>query len=91
MVAGFTPRGHDAVMKVLFFAQLRELTGVAEAEVAVGGVDAAGLWEALSVRWPGLAAHRENTRLARNGAYAGAAEIFEAGDEVALIPPVSGG
>jgi len=45
----------------------------------------------LVERWPALAAHRANTRLARNGAYAGESEIFGADDEVALIPPVSGG
>jgi molybdopterin converting factor subunit 1 len=78
-------------MKVLFFAQLREVTGTAEAEVAADGVDAAGLWEILAGRWPGLSAHRGNTRLARNGAYAAEGEIFAEGDEVALIPPVSGG
>jgi molybdopterin converting factor subunit 1 len=78
-------------MKVLFFAQLREETGVAEAEVTVDGVDAAGLWDVLAARWPGLAAHRTNVRLARNGVYADAGEIFLADDEVALIPPVSGG
>ena len=91
MVAGFTPRGHDAGMKVLFFAQLREAAGVAEAEIEADQIDAAELWELLLVRWPGLARHRADTRLARNGAYAVAGEIFAAGDEVALIPPVSGG
>ena len=64
---------------------------MAEAEVAADDVDAAGLWEILSGHWPGLSVHRSNTRLARNGAYARAGEIFAAGDEVALIPPVSGG
>ncbi|MFZ9932193.1 MAG: MoaD/ThiS family protein [Chthoniobacterales bacterium] len=78
-------------MKVLFFAQLRAVTATAESEVEADGVDAAGLWEILSGRWPGLAAHRDHTRLARNGAYAGEGEMFSADDEVALIPPVSGG
>ena len=91
LVAGFTPCGHDAAMKVLFFAQLREAAGTAEAEVVADKVDAAQLWDLLLVRWPGLASYRTETRLARNGAYAGAGEIFGPGDEVALIPPVSGG
>lgn len=78
-------------MKILFFAQLREATGVAGAEIDADGVDASSLWAILLERWPALAAHRANTRLARNGAYAGETEIFGAGDEVALIPPVSGG
>jgi molybdopterin converting factor small subunit len=49
------------------------------------------LWELLLARWPGLAAYRAQTRLARNGVYAGANEVFADSDEVALIPPVSGG
>ncbi len=78
-------------MRILFFAQLREVCGVAEAELAVDGVEAAVLWELLLARWPGLAAYRAQTRLARNGVYAGANEVFSDIDEVALIPPVSGG
>jgi molybdopterin synthase catalytic subunit/molybdopterin synthase sulfur carrier subunit len=78
-------------MKILFFAQLREATGVAVAEIDAHGVDSLSLWAILLERWPALDAHRANTRLARNGAYAGEADIFGAGDEVALIPPVSGG
>ena len=78
-------------MRVLFFAQLRDVTGVAEAGVDADGIDASALWAALLERWPALAAHRGNTRLARNGIYAAPDEIFTANDEVALIPPVSGG
>lgn len=78
-------------MRVLFFAQLREAAGAAEADLDVDGVDASALWEALLERWPGLAAQRAVARLARNGSYAGPDETFRAGDEVALIPPVSGG
>lgn len=78
-------------MKVLFFAQLRDAAGTAEAEVGVDQVDAAQLWDLLLARWPGLVRHRAGTRLARNGAYAVAGDIFGADDEVALIPPVSGG
>lgn len=78
-------------MRVLFFAQLREVTGVAQAEIEADGVDADALWSALAGRWPGLSEHRQDTRLARNGAYAASGEVFRANDEVALIPPVSGG
>ena len=78
-------------MRVLFFAQLREAAGVAHAEIDDGGLDAEKLWDKLVECWPGLKVHRSETRLARNGAYAGAGEIFAADDEVALIPPVSGG
>ena len=78
-------------MRIFFFAQLREITGLAEARVDADGIDASALWAALVERWPELASHRGNTRLARNGIYATPNEIFAANDEVALIPPVSGG
>ena len=77
-------------MKVLFFAHLKEMTGATEAEVE-DAEDAGRLWELLIARWPGLAAARPQVRLARNGAYAAKDEKFDPGDEIALIPPVSGG
>lgn len=78
-------------MRVLFFAQLRQVTGVDEVQMASDQLDAAGLWNKLIERWPDLQKHREPTRLARNGVYVGPEDIFRKGDEVALIPPVSGG
>jgi molybdopterin converting factor subunit 1 len=78
-------------MKVLFFAQLREVTGAREIVMESAEVDAEGLWCVLLSRWPALAPLRSQVRLARNGVYAGEAEVFRPGDEVALIPPVSGG
>jgi molybdopterin converting factor subunit 1 len=78
-------------VKILFFAQLREVTGVDQAEIEVGGVDASSLWNSLLTSWPGLVAYQSQIRLARNGRYVGSGEVFESGDEVALIPPVSGG
>ena len=78
-------------MRILFFAQLREVTGVEQAEIEVDSVDASSLWDSLLAMWPGLAAHQSQIRLARNGRYVESGEVFERGDEVALIPPVSGG
>lgn len=75
----------------MFFAQLRQVCGTEVAEIDADGVDRTRLWELLLARWPGLETHRAGVRLARNGAYAEPCEIFQAGDEVALIPPVSGG
>ena len=75
----------------MFFAQLREVAGTGVVEIDADGADSARLWELLLARWPDLETHRASVRLARNGAYAHPGEIFHAGDEVALIPPVSGG
>lgn len=82
---------HGWPVRVMFFAQLREVTGVEVAEIEADGLDGAGLWEMLVKLWPGLAVHRTGVRLARNGVYAEVDEIFSEQDEVALIPPVSGG
>lgn len=75
----------------MFFAQLRSLTGMESVEIEADNVGAADLWRLLEERWPALSGHRATTRLARNGSYAEAGALFRAGDEVALIPPVSGG
>lgn len=75
----------------MFFAQLRELTGVAAADLEADKIHEAELWFLLEKCWPALATHRSTVRLARNGVYAADDEVFHAGDEIALIPPVSGG
>jgi len=79
-------------MRVLFFAQLKDVTGCDSVELAPSGpLDVEKLWAELVQRFPELAAHRANVRLARNWEYADARTQFLNTDEVALIPPVSGG
>jgi molybdopterin converting factor subunit 1 len=79
-------------MRVLFFAQLKDVTGCDAVELAPASpLDRDGLWAALLERFPGLAAHRAGVRLARNCEYAAPGATFAHGDEVALLPPVSGG
>ncbi|MCS7089109.1 MAG: MoaD/ThiS family protein [Verrucomicrobiota bacterium] len=78
-------------MQVLFFAHLKEVTGCAQAELSCGEVDARGLWEALLERFPQLAPYRSMVRLTCNAHYATSETRFGPSDEVALIPPVSGG
>jgi MoaE-MoaD fusion protein len=48
-------------------------------------------WQALVARHPILAPGRASVRFARNGEYAEPDERLDDGDELALIPPVSGG
>ena len=79
-------------VRVLFFAQLKDVTGCDSVELAaLPSWDTEQLWAALLKRFPALAAHRASVRLARNWEYAAAYAQFSATDEVALIPPVSGG
>lgn len=79
-------------MKVLFFAQIRDFTGCEAANMETrGNITADAVWEQLEEEFPGIEKFRGTTRLARNGVFAAADEQFAESDEVALIPPVSGG
>jgi molybdopterin converting factor subunit 1 len=79
-------------MHILFFAQVKDAAGLAEWDLAVTGEPTPGeLWDQLIAARPELAVFQKTTRLARNGEYAAATTRFTDADEVALIPPVSGG
>jgi MoaE-MoaD fusion protein len=79
-------------MRVLFFAQLKDATGCAVVELeAPAPLNSAQLWAELLRKFPGLAPHGKTVRLAKNHEYAESGATFTDNDEVALIPPVSGG
>jgi molybdopterin converting factor subunit 1 len=79
-------------MRVLFFAQLKDATGCASAELpASSPISGEELWAALLAKFPELEIHRRSVRLAKNSEYVGPDAKFANDDEVALIPPVSGG
>ena len=79
-------------MKVRFFAHLRTEAGCAELALpARGDVTGDEFWLMLEEKIPGIMRHKNSTRLARNFVYTGQDDIFHADDEIALIPPVSGG
>ena len=78
-------------MRIVFCAHLKDLTGRAEIQLPLGEVDSDGLWQHLLAAQPSLAPLRGNIRLARNWEFAEPNTRFTDADEVALIPPVSGG
>ncbi|MGH7943372.1 MAG: MoaD/ThiS family protein [Limisphaerales bacterium] len=79
-------------MRILFFAQLKDATKCDSIEMAFpSAVSAEALWAELIKRFPGLAGHRSSVRLAKNFEYTPGDARFSNTDEVALIPPVSGG
>ena len=79
-------------VRFLFFANTRDAAGCKEADLAIAEpCDADTLWARLIDEFPRLAPLRETVRLARNGSYVLPGERFSPEDEVALIPPVSGG
>lgn len=78
-------------MRVLFFGPLKDITRCAAITLECAEADADGVWRRLIERHPGLVAHRRSVRLARNSEYVGPEARFRDEDEVALVPPVSGG
>ncbi len=85
-------RGARIRVRVRLFAVQRELAG--EREVALeldAGATVESAWQAIVARHPVLAPGRPSVRFALNGEYVDAGEALADGDEVACIPPVSGG
>ena len=79
-------------MRVLFFAQLKDATGCDAVELKPASPwNLEQFWAELLKKFPQLAVHRGNVRLACNWEYAAPETRFSDADEVALIPPVSGG
>jgi molybdopterin synthase catalytic subunit len=79
-------------VRVRAFALLREALGAAEVEVALpAGADVAALLARLAEDYPGARLQERRFTTAVNRSYAPPETILVGGDEVALIPPVSGG
>ena len=79
-------------VKVLFFGRLRELTGLTEeAWDLPEGETLAQLFERYSERYPKLAGFRNSMVVSRNQEFAAWDTRVAAGDEIAFLPPVSGG
>jgi molybdopterin converting factor subunit 1 len=79
-------------IRVRLFAVQRELAGTRELGLELPeGATIEDAWQALVQLHPVLAPGRPSVRFARNGAYAEPSEGLADGDELAFIPPVSGG
>ena len=79
-------------IRVRLFARQRELAGTREVVLELAdGSTIEDAWAALAGVHPAIADGRPYVRFARNGEYAAADEPLADGDEVACIPPVSGG
>lgn len=81
-------------VRVLFFARSRELAGASEATLSMQpGSTTAILMPRLLEQFPQLAELGGSFVLSLNQEYlaAGEEQPLKAGDEVAVIPPISGG
>ena len=78
-------------ISVRTFAQLRDVS-VDRCELELDeGATLEDAWAALVARHADLAPHRPYVRAAHDGAYAAWDTVLADGDEVAFLPPVSGG
>ena len=79
-------------IEVLFFGALKEIVGQSRESVTLEeGSDVGRLYEMYAARFPRLAAHSGSLLFSRNREFVGRGESLREGDEVAFLPPVSGG
>jgi molybdopterin converting factor subunit 1 len=79
-------------VRVRLFARLRDLVGAGEIEWhAAEGATVGDVWHALAARFPAIAPYERSVSCAVNADYAKMSAVVSEGDEVAFLPPVSGG
>jgi molybdopterin converting factor subunit 1 len=88
------PPGSETMIRVrlLLFAVLRDIAGGGESDLVLQkGSTAQDVWQTLRERYPELASYAAPPLTAVNMEYVPPETTLEDGDEVAFIPPVSGG
>lgn len=79
-------------LSMLYFAMFREQIGKNAEQLTVPhGTTAGDVFGIVTAAYPALAGMRGSTMVMVNEEYAAPDQILNSGDEVALIPPVSGG
>jgi molybdopterin synthase catalytic subunit len=79
-------------IKVLFFGVTHDLAGLQQDEAEIPeGADLNRLWERYAARFPRLNDLSQAVLLAVNQEVVSRARVLHDGDEVAFLPPVSGG
>lgn len=82
----------DHHITVLYFAQTAELTGTRRETWEWHEPAAVKSWRAiLCAKYPALAASNGRLKIAVNQHYASENDLIQAGDEVAVFEPVTGG
>ncbi len=79
-------------VSIRLFARLREIVGASEVEREVpDGATLGAVWELLAGEHPALASYTRSISGAINADYAHMDAPVRDGDEIAFLPPVSGG
>src|SRR5205085_2283707 len=82
----------EPAIVLLAFGGTKNILGGSELQFPVAApCTASELLDEICSRYPALVVQRQSLRLAINGVYAGWGQCVSPGDEVALIPPVTGG
>ncbi len=77
---------------VRLFARLRDLAGTADLDWELpDGSTAHALWDGLATEFPELKPYRTTISIAINEEYARMDAALADGDDIAFLPPVSGG
>lgn len=79
------------LVTVRLFARLREIAGPELQLEVPGGATANDAWAALIARHPDLKPYAASISCAVNEEYARMTSALHEGDDVAFLPPVSGG
>ena len=79
-------------IRIKFFAALREIVGQEEVQKDVSeGTTTGGLLETMASEFPKLRSYTKATQVAVNHEIVDLKHIVKSEDEVAFLPPVSGG
>jgi len=79
-------------MRILYFAHARRAAGCAQEDIPLDApLSIPAFWDQLVKRHPELAVLRNVSRLARGDDFIASDARIAPTDEIALIPPVSGG
>jgi molybdopterin converting factor subunit 1 len=77
---------------VRLFARLRDIAGTGElSREAPAGADVRAVWAGLVSEYPELSAYEKSISCAVNADYSRFTASVADGDEIAFLPPVSGG
>ena len=77
---------------VRLFARLRDIAGASElAREIVPGATIGSVWRQLATEYPALGPYERSISSAVNADYARMDTALRDGDEIAFLPPVSGG
>ena len=80
------------MLKLRFFASLKDLTGESEMEVELEGeTSVREVFQQLKTRFPRLEKYEPVLLVAVNQEYSDMDSLVAPGDEVSFFPPVSGG